>query len=99
MAVSHGAFNLDLAMEDLSKTLDYYEYSLLGDSVSGVILMGDPSMMQPVKDRVGNDLGLRAVDLNMAGAFGGGRGVAHTVDPLVHGVSLGAALGGVKGVG
>ena len=90
-------FQIDVAREELVTTFDYYEYSLIGVRPEAVVLMGDPSLTEVMREQIPDALG---VDIEpLAIDVGLNEKIVDEYDSVVYGVSVGCALGGVPGAG
>ncbi len=87
-------FDIDLAIKDMKKTFDYYEYSLVAGTVGQVTLVGNPKITNPLQERVTAELGLPikpfVLDIELS------EKAAEGFDPAAYGVSVGSALGGIE---
>ncbi len=87
-------FDTDLAVKDLKKTFDYYEYSLVAGTVDQITLIGNPKITNPLQEQVTAELGLPVkpfvLDIELS------EKVSEGFDPVTYGVSVGSALGGIE---
>ncbi len=88
------SFDVDIAVSEIKKTFNYYEYSLTAGEVDVGVFTGEPILLEALSRQVGDALGIETenfvIDIGLDGE------VASTFDPLTHGTGLGVALGGVK---
>ncbi|MCD5398044.1 pilus assembly protein PilM [candidate division NPL-UPA2 bacterium] len=83
-------FHLDVAINELIKTFDYYEYSLTAEKIDAIVLMGDPGLAIPLGKRIVDEVGVDIKPLVMK-SINLGKAAAG-FDPLIYAVSVGTAL-------
>lgn len=88
------SFDVDIAIDEINKSFNYYEYSLIAGEVDVAVFTGEPILVEPLSQRVRDDLSIDIVDFAIDIALDDK--AAPIFDPLTYGTALGAALGGVK---
>lgn len=88
------SFDLDFAIDEIKKSFNYYEYSLIAGQVDAAIVTGEPILLEPFSKRIEDELGLDienfVVDIPL------GDEITSSFDPLTYGRGLGAIWGGMK---
>ena len=96
MNISAGeSFDIDIAIDDMKKTFNYYEYSLIAGEVDAALLTGEPILIESLNHRVRDDLSIDTQNFVIDIAIQDE--VASIFDPLTYATGLGAALGTVLG--
>ncbi len=88
------SFDLDFAMDEIKKSFNYYEYSLIAGQVDVAIVTGEPILLESFSKRIEDELGLDiedfVIDMPLEDE------IASSFDSLTYCRGLGAILGGMK---